>query len=97
MAIVAATEYGIFLADWYPKAHQVSYDQETIYHITFRNVTSVVLEPSLAIAKVAYCPSFAKLAWVQVAIVMLAVVFAGLTLGPAVIFAGSCFGLFERK
>jgi RND superfamily putative drug exporter len=62
----------------------------------------VVLGSGLTIAGATYCLSFARLPWFNtmgapVAIGMLVVVLAGLTLGPAVIFVGSKVGLFEKK
>ena len=62
----------------------------------------VVLGSGLTIAGATYCLSFARLPWFNtmgapVAIGMLVVVLAGLTLGPAVVFLGSRFGLFESK
>ena len=61
-----------------------------------------MLGSGLTIAGATYCLSFARLPWFNtmgapVAIGMLVVVVAGLTLGPAVVFVGSRFGLFEKK
>lgn len=102
LAIAAGTDYGIFLVGRYQEARQAGEDRETAYYTTFRSVTPVVLGSGLTIAGATYCLSFARLPWFNtmgapVAIGMLVVVFAGLTLGPAVIFVGSRFGLFERK
>lgn len=62
----------------------------------------MVLGSGLTIAGATYCLSFARLPWFNtmgapVAIGMLVVVLAGLTLGPAVVFVGSRFHLFESK
>ncbi|MCV7199535.1 MMPL/RND family transporter [Mycobacterium angelicum] len=102
LAIAAGTDYGIFLVGRYQEALQAGEDRETAYYTTFRGVAPVVLGSGLTIAGATYCLSFSRLPWFNtmgapVAIGMLVVVLAGLTLGPAVIFAGSKFGLFERK
>ena len=65
-------------------------------------MTPVVLGSGLTIAGATYCLSFARLPWFNtmgapVAIGMLVVVLAGVTLGPAVVFLGSKFGRFESQ
>jgi putative drug exporter of the RND superfamily len=102
LAIAAGTDYGIFLVGRYQEARAAGEDRETAYYTTFRSVAPVVLGSGLTIAGATYCLSFARLPWFNtmggpVAIGMLVVVLAGLTLGPAVVFLGSKVGLFERK
>jgi putative drug exporter of the RND superfamily len=102
LAIAAGTDYGIFLVGRYQEARRAGEDRETAYYTTFRGVAPVVLGSGLTIAGATYCLSFARLPWFNtmgapVAIGMLVVVAAGLTLGPAVVFLGSRFGLFESK
>jgi RND superfamily putative drug exporter len=102
LAIAAGTDYGIFLIGRYQEAREAGEDPETAYYTTFRSVAPVVLGSGLTIAGATYCLSFARLPWFNtmgapVAIGMLVVVLAGLTLGPAVVFVGSKFGRFERK
>jgi RND superfamily putative drug exporter len=102
LAIAAGTDYGIFLIGRYQEAREAGEDPETAYYTTFRGVAPVVLGSGLTIAGATYCLSFARLPWFNtmgapVAIGMLVVVLAGLTLGPAVVFLGSKFGRFERK
>ncbi|MFZ0906228.1 MAG: MMPL family transporter [Mycobacterium sp.] len=102
LAIAAGTDYGIFLIGRYQEARAAGEDRETAYYTTFRGVAPVVLGSGLTIAGATYCLSFARLPWFNtmgppVAIGMIVVVAAGLTLGPAVVFLGSRFGLFERK
>ncbi len=102
LAIAAGTDYGIFLVGRYQEARAAGEDREAAYYTTFRSVAPVVLGSGLTIAGATYCLSFARLPWFNtmgapVAIGMLVVVLAGLTLGPAVIFVGSKVGLFEKK
>ncbi|WP_343600064.1 RND family transporter [Mycobacterium sp.] len=102
LAIAAGTDYGIFLIGRYQEALRAGEDRETAYYTTFRSVAPVVLGSGLTIAGATYCLSFARLPWFStmgapVAIGMLVVVAAGLTLGPAVVFLGSRVGLFEPK
>jgi putative drug exporter of the RND superfamily len=102
LAIAAGTDYGIFLIGRYQEARAAGEDRETAYYTTFRGVAPVVLGSGLTIAGATYCLSFARLPWFNtmgppVAIGMIVVVLAGLTLGPAVVFIGSRFGLFEKK
>src|SRR6201996_5208738 len=102
LAIAAGTDYGIFLIGRYQEARAAGEDRETAYYTTFRGVAPVVLGSGLTIAGATYCLSFCRLPWFHtmgapVAIGMIVVVAAGLTLGPAVVFLGSRFGLFEKK
>jgi putative drug exporter of the RND superfamily len=102
LAIAAGTDYGIFLIGRYQEARLAGEDRETAYYTTFRGVAPVVLGSGLTIAGATYCLSFARLPWFNtmgppVAIGMIVVVLAGLTLGPALVFIGSRFGLFEKK
>jgi putative drug exporter of the RND superfamily len=102
LGIAAATDYGIFLFGRYREARQAGEDREAAYYTTFRSVTPVVLGSGLTIAGATYCLNFARLPYFQTmglptAIGMLVIVAAALTLGPAVLFLGSRFGLFEAK
>src|ERR1700689_4914434 len=102
LAIAAGTDYGIFLLGRYQEARRAGEDRETAYYTTFKGVAPVVLGSGLTIAGATYCLSFCRLPWFHtmgapVAIGMLVVVAAGLTLGPAVVFIGSKFGRFETK
>ncbi|WP_264916231.1 MMPL/RND family transporter, partial [Mycobacterium kiyosense] len=102
LAIAAGTDYGIFLVGRYQEALRAGEDRETAYYTTFRGVTPVILGSGLTIAGATYCLSFARLPWFStmgppVAIGMVVVVLAGVTLGPAVVFAGSKLHLFESK
>ncbi|MGA8547845.1 MAG: MMPL family transporter [Mycobacterium sp.] len=102
LAIAAATDYGIFLIGRYQEARAAGEDRETAYYTTFRGVAPVVLGSGLTIAGATFCLWFCRLPWfhtmgVPVFVGMIVVVAAGLTLGPAVVFLGSRFGLFEKK
>jgi RND superfamily putative drug exporter len=102
LAIAAGTDYGIFLVGRYRETRQAGEDRESAYYTTVRSVTPVVLGSGLTIAGATYCLSFARLPWfntmgVPVAVGMLVVVAAALTLGPAVLTVCSRFGLLESK
>src|SRR3984957_13765269 len=102
LAIAAGTDYGIFLIGRYQEARRAGEDRESAYYTTFKGVAPVVLGSGLTIAGATYCLSFSRLPWFNtmgapVAIGMLVVVAAGLTLGPAVVFIGSRFGMFEKQ
>jgi RND superfamily putative drug exporter len=102
LAIAAGTDYGIFLLGRYQEALAAGEDRETAYYTTFKGVAPVVLGSGLTIAGATYCLSFSRLPWFNtmgapVAIGMLVVVAAGLTLGPAVVFIGSRVHLFEKQ
>jgi RND superfamily putative drug exporter len=102
LAIAAGTDYGIFLIGRYQEARTGGEDRIAAYYTTFRSVAPVVLGSGLTIAGATYCLGFARLPWfhtmgVPVAIGMLVVVAAGLTLGPAVLTVCSRFGLLAPK
>src|SRR5246127_1795503 len=102
LAIAAGTDYGIFLVGRYQEALAAGEDRESAYYTTFKGVAPVVLGSGLTIAGATYCLSFSRLPWFNtmgapVAIGMLVVVAAGLTLGAAVVFIGSRFHMFEKQ
>ncbi|WP_019698543.1 RND family transporter, partial [Mycobacterium avium] len=102
LAIAAGTDYGIFLIGRYQEALAAGEDRESAYYTTFKGVAPVVLGSGLTIAGATYCLSFSRLPWFNtmgapVAIGMLVVVLADVTLGPAVVFVGSRFHFFERQ
>jgi putative drug exporter of the RND superfamily len=102
LAIAAGTDYGIFLLGRYQEAREAGEDPESAYYTTFKGVAPVILGSGLTIAGATYCLSFTRLPWFNtmgapVAIGMLVVVLAGVTLGPAVVFLGSKVHLFEPK
>jgi RND superfamily putative drug exporter len=102
LAIAAGTDYGIFIIGRYQEARRAGEDRDTAYYTTFRGVAPVILGSGLTIAGAVYCLSFTRLPWFNTmgapaGIGMVVVVLAGLTLGPAVLFLGSRFGLFEPR
>lgn len=102
LGIAAGTDYGIFLIGRYREARVAGEDRETAYYTTFHGVTPVVLGSGLTIAGATFCLVFTRLPWfttmgVPVAIGMLVVVAAALTLGPAVLVVATRFGLLEPK
>ena len=102
LAIAAATDYAIFLIGRYQEARGAGEGRESAYYTMFRGTAHVVLGSGLTIAGATFCLSFTRLPWFQtlgvpLAIGMVTVVFAALTLGPAVITVASRFGLLEPK
>ena len=100
--IAAGTDYGIFFAGRYQEARQAGEDRETAFYTTYRSVAKVVLASGLTIAGAIFCLSFTRLPFFQPlgvpgAVGILVAVAVALTLIPAVIAAGSRFGLFEPK
>jgi RND superfamily putative drug exporter len=102
LAIAAGTDYAIFLIGRYQEARQSGEDRKTAYYTMFHGTAHVILGSGLTIAGAMYCLSFTRLPYFQTlgvpcAVGMLVAVVAALTLGPAVIVAGSRFGLFDPK
>ncbi|MGK2882227.1 MAG: RND family transporter [Mycobacterium sp.] len=102
LAIAAATDYAIFLIGRYQEARGLGEDRETAYYTMFHGTAHVVLGSGLTIAGATFCLSFTRLPYFQslgvpLAVGMVIVVVAALTLGPAVITVASRFGLLEPK
>ena len=102
VGIAAGTDYGIFFAGRYQEARQAGEDRETAFYTTYRSVAKVVLASGLTIAGAIFCLSFTRLPFFQPlgipgAVGILVAVAVALTLMPAVMAAGSRFGLFEPK
>jgi putative drug exporter of the RND superfamily len=102
IGIAAGTDYGIFFAGRYQEARQAGEDRETAFYTTYRGVAKVVLASGLTIAGAIFCLSFTRLPYfkplgVPGAIGILVAVAVALTLVPAVMAAGSRFGLFDPK
>ena len=102
LAMAAGTDYGIFFFGRYQEARQAGEDRETAYYITYRGVAPVVLGSGLTIAGALLCLSFTRMSIFQTigvpcAVGMVVAVAVALTLVPAVLTAGSRFGLFDPK
>lgn len=102
LAIAAGTDYAIFVFGRYQEAHGLGEDRETAFDTMFHGTAHVVLASGLTIAGAVYCLSFARQPYfhsmgIPSAVGMLVSVLSALTLAPAVLAAGSRFGLFEPK
>ncbi|GFG65325.1 membrane protein [Mycobacterium kubicae] len=96
LAIAAATDYAIFLIGRYQEARAVGESREDAYYTMFGGTAHVVLGSGLTIAGATFCLHFTNLPYFQtlgipLAIGMVVVVLAALTLGPAVIAVASRF------
>ena len=97
LAIAAATDYAIFLIGRYQEARGNGYSREDAYYDMFGGTAHVVLGSGLTIAGATFCLHFTNLPYFQtlgipLAIGMVVVVAAALTLGPAVISVATRFG-----
>jgi RND superfamily putative drug exporter len=102
LAIAAATDYAIFLIGRYQEARGTGEDRESAYYTMFSGTAHVVLGSGLTIAGATFCLHFTRLPYFQslgipLAIGMVVVVLAALTLGPAVVTVAGHFGLLEPK
>ncbi|OBK15912.1 RND family transporter [Mycobacterium asiaticum] len=96
LAIAAATDYAIFLIGRYQEARAVGESREDAYYTMFGGTAHVVLGSGMTIAGATFCLHFTNLPYFQtlgvpLAIGMVVVVLAALTLGPAVISVASRF------
>jgi RND superfamily putative drug exporter len=96
LAIAAATDYAIFLIGRYQEARANGESREDAYYTMFGGTAHVVLGSGLTIAGATFCLHFTNLPYFQtlgipLAIGMVVVVGAALTLGPAVISVASRF------
>jgi len=96
LAIAAATDYAIFLIGRYQEARGNGSSREDAYYEMFGGTAHVVLGSGLTIAGATFCLHFTNLPYFQtlgipLAIGMVVVVAAALTLGPAVISVASRF------
>jgi RND superfamily putative drug exporter len=102
LAIAAATDYAIFLIGRYQEARGAGEDRETAYYTMFHGTAHVIMGSGLTIAGATFCLHFTNLPYFQslgipLAIGMVIVVAAALTLGPAVISVVTRFNLLEPK
>jgi len=96
LAIAAATDYAIFLIGRYQEARAVGESREDAYYTMFSGTAHVVLGSGMTIAGATFCLHFTNLPYfktlgIPLAIGMVVVVLAALTLGPAVISVASRF------
>jgi putative drug exporter of the RND superfamily len=96
LAIAAATDYAIFLIGRYQEARGNGESREDAYYNMFGGTAHVVLGSGVTIAGATFCLHFTNLPYFQtlgvpLAIGMVVVVAAALTLGPAVISVASRF------
>ena len=102
IGIAAGTDYGIFFLGRYQEARQAGEDREKAFYTTYHGVAKVVLASGSTIAGALFCLSFTRLPFFQpvgipCAVGVIVAVAVALTLVPAVLAAGSRFGLFEPK
>ncbi|MCV7089267.1 MMPL/RND family transporter [Mycobacterium interjectum] len=102
LSMAAGTDYGIFFFGRYQEARQAGEDRETAYYTTYRGVTPVVLGSGLTIAGAMLCLGFTRMPIFQTigapcAVGMLVAVAIAVTLVPAILTAGSRFGLCDPK
>jgi len=96
LAIAAATDYVIFLIGRYQEARGAGESREDAYYTMYHGTAHVVLGSGLTIAGATFCLHFTRMPYfrslgIPLAIGMITVVFAALTLGPAVISLASRF------
>ena len=97
LAIAAATDYAIFLIGRYQEARAAGESREDAYYTMYRGTAHVVLGSGLTIAGATFCLHFTNLPYFQtlgipLAIGMVVVVAAALTLGAAAISVATRFG-----
>ncbi|OBG71692.1 MULTISPECIES: RND family transporter [unclassified Mycobacterium] len=96
LAIAAATDYAIFLIGRYQEARAIGESREEAYYTMYKGTAHVVLGSGMTIAGATFCLHFTNLPYFQtlgipLAIGMMVVVGAALTLGPAVISVATRF------
>ena len=102
LAIAAGTDYAIFLVGRYHEARQAGEDRETAFYTMYHGTAHVILGSGLTVAGATFCLSFTRLPYFQtlgvpLAIGMLVVTLAALTMAPALMTVASRFGLLEPK
>ncbi|HEX7825787.1 MAG TPA: MMPL family transporter [Mycobacterium sp.] len=102
LAIAAGTDYAIFLVGRYHEARNAGEDRETAFYTMYRGTAHVILGSGLTVAGATFCLSFTRLPYFQtlgvpLAIGMLVVTLAALTMAPALMTVASRFGLLEPK
>ena len=100
--IAAGTDYVIFLFGRYQEAREHGEDRNSAYYTMFHGTAHVVLGSGLTIAGATFCLHFTRLPYFQtlgipMAIGMLVIILAALTLGPAVVTVASRLGALDPK
>src|SRR6201986_767117 len=100
--IATGTDYGIFFVGRYQEARQTGESREQAFYTTFSGVAKVVLASGLTIAGAVFCLSFTRLPYFQplgipCAVGISVAALAPLPRAPALLAAGSRFGLFEPR
>jgi RND superfamily putative drug exporter len=102
LAIAAATDYAIFLIGRYQESRGAGESKEDAYYTMYHGTAHVILGSGLTIAGATFCLHFTRLPYFQslgvpLAIGMVTVVFAALTLGAAIIVVTSKMGALDPK
>ena len=102
VAIAAGTDYAIFLFGRYQEARGKGKDSESAYYEMYHGTAHVILASGLTIAGAMFCLYFTRSPMFQsmgvpLAIGLVVVVAAAVTLGPAVVVVASHFGRLEPK
>ncbi len=102
VGIAASTDYAIFLLGRYQEAREQGKDKKTAFFTMYHGTSHVILGSGLTIAGATLCLHFTRLPYFQslgipMAIGMIVIVLAALTLGPAVITVASHFGALDPK
>jgi len=102
VAIAASTDYAIFLFGRYQEAREHGEDKNSAYYTMFHGTAHVILGSGLTIAGATFCLHFTRLPYFQtlgipMAIGMVVIVLAALTLGPAVVTVASRLGALDPK
>jgi RND superfamily putative drug exporter len=97
LAIAAATDYAIFLIGRYQEARAIGESREEAFYTMYHGTAHVVLGSGMTIAGATFCLHFTNLPYFQtlgipLAIGMVVVVAAALTLGAAAISVATRFG-----
>ena len=102
LAIAAGTDYAIFIVGRYQEARLKGFERKDAYHDMFRGTVHVIIGSGLTIAGAVACLYFTRLPYFQTlgipaALGVLVTLAAALTMGPAVLWIASRFGLLEPK
>ncbi len=102
VAIAASTDYAIFLFGRYQEAREHGEDRNSAYYTMFHGTAHVILGSGMTIAGATFCLHFTRMPYFQtlgipMAIGMVVIVAAALTLGPAVVAVAGKLGALDPK